>query len=158
MTDPGFEEISEIRKEFVLNREEKINKIKEIILNNIEVEAIVLFGSYAKKQERADSDIDIAIKPVKKTEKVELRKLQTIVEDAIDTDLHLINLNTIEEDFRYDILITGKTLYVKDEIAFWEYKFRAYSDYLELNEDRKIIVDKLMEGGTLYGKRASNNK
>ena len=63
-----------------------------------------------------------------------------------------INLDMVEEDFRYDILITGETLYARDEIEFWEYKFRAYSDYLELSEDRRIIVDKLKEGGTLYGK------
>ena len=135
-----------------MEREEKIKKIKEIILNKIEVDAIVLFGSYARNRERPDSDIDIAIKPTTNIEENILLELQNTIEDEIDTDLHLINLNIIEEDFRYDILITGKTLYVRDEIKFWEYKFRAYSDYLELSEDRKIIVDKLKQGGTLYGK------
>jgi len=135
-----------------LNREEKFKKIKEIILNSMEVEAIVLFGSYGREQERPDSDIDIAIKPVMEIDKIKLRELQNTIEEAIDTELHLINLNAIEEDFRYDILITGKILYQKDELAFWEYKLKAYSNYLELSEDRKIIVDKLKEGGTLYGK------
>lgn len=134
-----------------MEREEKLKKIKEIILNTIKVEAIVLFGSYARNRERPDSDIDIAIKPTTNIDKYELLKLQNDIEDAIDTDLHLVNLNSIEEDFRYDILITGKHLYVKDELEFWEYKFRAYSDYLELSEDRKIIVDKIKEGGNLYG-------
>lgn len=134
-----------------MKREEKLKKIKEIILNSIETEAILLFGSYAREKERPDSDIDIAIKPIMEIDKTKLRELQNAIEEAIDTDIHLINLNTIEEDFRYDILITGKILYQKDEASFWEYKLRAYSDYLELSEDRKIIVDKLKEGGTLYG-------
>ncbi len=134
-----------------MDREEKINKIKEIILNTVDVEGIVLFGSYARNRERPDSDIDVAIKPADSIDKNVLVELQDSIEQAIDTDLHLINLDLIEEDFRYDILITGKTLYVKDEIEFWEYKFRAYSDYLELSEDRQIIVKKLKEGGTLYG-------
>ena len=134
-----------------MEREEKINSVKKIILNKIEVDAIVLFGSYARGRETAESDIDIAIKPIKKIEKNELLKIQENIEDAIGIDVHLINLNSIEEDFRYDILITGKTLYAKDEVQFIEYKLRAYSDYLELSEDRQIIVNKLKEGGTLYG-------
>lgn len=135
----------------VLNREEKLEKIKDIILNSMEVDAIVLFGSYARNRERQDSDIDIAIKPSEKIEKTKLLKLQTSIEEIIDTEIHLINLNEIEEDFRYDILITGKTLYARDEVQFIEYKLRAYSDYLELSEDRRIIVNKLKDGGTLYG-------
>ena len=135
-----------------MERKEKIKKIKEIILNKIEVDAIVLFGSYARHRERPDRDIDVAIKPITNIKENILLELQNTIEDEIDTDLHLINLDMVEEDFRYDILITGETLYARDEIEFWEYKFRAYSDYLELSEDRRIIVDKLKEGGTLYGK------
>ena len=141
-----------------MERKEKIKKIKEIILNKIEVDAIVLFGSYARHRERPDSDIDVAIKPITNIKENILLELQNTIEDEIDTDLHLINLDMVEEDFRYDILITGETLYARDEIEFWEYKFRAYSDYLELSEDRRIIVDKLKEGGTLYGKWTSNIK
>jgi len=134
-----------------LDREEKISIIKEIILNSIDVESIVLFGSYARNRERADSDIDIAIKPKKSLTKQELINLQNIIEERLDMDMHLINLNLIEDDFRYDILITGKELYVEDELSFIEYKLRAFNEYLELNEDRQIIINKLKEGGTLYG-------
>lgn len=134
-----------------MERKEKIETIKEIILNRTEVEAIVLFGSYARNKERIDSDIDVAIKPEIQMDKIKLLELKNNIEEVIDMDVHLINLDWIEEDFRYDILITGKTLYAKDDIKFWEYKFRAYSDYLELSEDRKMIVDKIKEGGNLYG-------
>ena len=36
--------------------------------------------------------------------------------------------------------------------------FKTFSDYLELNEDRKTIIDALREGGTLYGKWISHIK
>lgn len=135
-----------------MNRDEIIDKVKEIIIKNVKVEAIILFGSYARGEEKFDSDIDVAIKPINKIDKVSLLKLQTTIEEEINLDVHLINLNMIEEDFKYEILITGKNLYVKNDIDFWEYKFRVFSDYLELNEDRKMIVDKIRNGGTLYGK------
>lgn len=135
-----------------MNREEIINNVKNIILQKVQVEAIVLFGSYARGDERQDSDIDIAIKPKKFMDKNEMIELQNAIEDEINLDVHLINLYTIEEDFKYDILITGKLLYVEDNLRFWNYMFKTFSDYLELNEDRKTIIDALREGGTLYGK------
>ena len=134
-----------------MEREEKINAIKNILLNKLEVEAIVLFGSYARNRERPDSDIDIAVKLKNETTKELLIGIQYDIEEIIDTDMHLINLDLIEDDFRYDILITGKELYVEDEIKFIEYKLRVFNEYLELNEDRQIIINKLKEGGTLYG-------
>lgn len=134
-----------------MKREEKIGIIKDIILNNIEVEAVILFGSYARNRERPDSDIDIAIKPKRDITRPELMRIQDEIEVKIDTDIHLINLNLIEEDFRYDILITGKEIYVEDETRFVEYKLKSFNEYLELNEDRQIIINKLKEGGTLYG-------
>ena len=134
-----------------MEREEKINAIKNILLNKLEVEAIVLFGSYARNRERPDSDIDIAVKLKNETTKELLMGIQNDIEEIIDTDMHLINLDLIEDDFKYDILITGKELYVEDEIKFIEYKLRVFSEYLELNEDRQIIINKLKEGGTLYG-------
>lgn len=97
-----------------MKRDEKIGIIKDIILNNIEVEAVILFGSYARNRERPDSDIDIAIKPKRDITRSELMRIQDEIEVKIDTDIHLINLNLIEEDFRYDILITGKEIYVED--------------------------------------------
>ena len=134
-----------------MEREEKLNTITKLILDNVPVEAIVLFGSYARNRERPDSDIDIAIKPKNELSKKEQLELQNRIEEAIDMDIHLINLDAIEDDFKYDILITGKELYVEDEINFIEYKLRAFNEYLELNEDRQIIINKLKEGGTLYG-------
>lgn len=135
-----------------MNREERLEKIKEIILKKFEVSAIILFGSYARNKERLDSDIDIAIKPKARLDKKELINLQNILEENINIDIHLINLDAIEEDFRYDILITGKELYVENQSEFLEYKLKAFNDYLELSEDRKIIIDKIKKGGTLYGK------
>ena len=44
-------------------------KIVKILLNNLECEAIVLFGSFARGTQNAESDIDIAIKVKKKLDK-----------------------------------------------------------------------------------------
>ena len=47
----------------MINIEEKIKLINTTILNKVQCEAIVLFGSYSRGTQNNESDIDIAIKP-----------------------------------------------------------------------------------------------
>ena len=98
--------------------EQKLNIIRKTILEKIECEAIVLFGSYARGTQNNESDIDIAIKPKKEVSKKELFYLSQEIEDRINIEVDLINLNNIGDGFRYEILINGKTIYCEDEFKF----------------------------------------
>ena len=128
-------------------------KIKEIILKKIECEAIVLFGSYARGTQNTESDIDIAIKPKNTIEKKDLYNTSLELADKLDKEIDLINLNSeIGDGFRYEILINGKTIYCEDEFKFEMYKLDMYREYLELNESRQMIIDRIKNGGDIYGK------
>lgn len=130
-----------------------VEKLKEILLGKLNnVEAIVLFGSYSRGKEKFDSDIDVAIKLSKPLEKDNIISLKNEIEEILGIDVHLIDLYSINEDFRYEILISGKTLYCKNEYEFEMYKLKCFSEYLMFSEDRKTIIDKVKNGGTLYGK------
>ena len=83
----------------------KNRKYKRISNQKIDCEAIVLFGSYARGTQNAESDIDIAIKP---------------------------NTNISKK--------------------------HMYREYLELNESRQIIIDRIKKGDSIYGEQSSNNK
>ncbi len=134
-------------------------KIKEILLKKIECKAIVLFGSYARGTQNAESDIDIAIKPKNKIDKKTLYNLSNELSDKLEKDIDLINLDDeISDAFRYEILITGKTIYCEDEFKFQMYKLDMYREYLELNESRQMIINRIKNGGDIYGKRSSSNK
>ena len=134
-------------------------KIKEILLKEIECEAIVLFGSYARGTQNTESDIDIAIKTKSKIEKKTLYKISIELSDELKKDIDLINLDDeISDAFRYEILITGKTLYCKDEFKFEMYKLDMYREFLELNESRQMIINRIKNGGDIYAKRSSSNK
>lgn len=130
-----------------------VEELKEILLGKLNnVEAIVLFGSYSRGKEKFDSDIDVAIKLSKPLEKENIISLKNEIEEILGIDVHLIDLYSINEDFRYEILISGKTLYCKNEYEFEMYKLKCFSEYLMFSEDRKPIIDKVKNGGTLYGK------
>jgi putative toxin-antitoxin system, toxin component len=128
-------------------------KIKELLLEKTECEAIVLFGSYARGTQNSESDIDIAIKTKNKIDKKTLYKISIELSDKLEKDIDLINLDDeISDAFRYEILITGKTLYCEDEFKFEMYKLDMYREYLELNESRQMIIKRIKNGGDIYGK------
>lgn len=125
---------------------EKLELIKKYLIDNFKCEAIVLFGSYSRNTQNAESDIDIAIKLKEKIGAKQLFCAKNELEDITNKDIDLIDLDNIQDGIRYEILINGITLYVEDELKFELYKLDMYREYLELNEARQIIIDNIKKG------------
>lgn len=125
---------------------EKLEIIKQYLINNFECEAILLFGSYARNTQNAESDIDLAIKLKKEIQPKELFEIKRKLEDILEKDVDLIDLENTQDGIRYEILINGITIYVKDELKFELYKLDMYREYLELNESRKYIQNIIKKG------------
>lgn len=130
---------------------EKLEIIKQYLIDNFECEAILLFGSYARNTQNAESDIDLAIKLKKEIQPKELFEIKRKLEDILEKDVDLIDLENTQDGIRYEILINGITIYVKDELKFELYKLDMYREYLELNESRKTIIDNIKKGEKSYG-------
>ena len=129
-----------------------IEQIKNKILKEIDCDAIVLFGSYSRETQNNESDIDIAFKTKNSISKKDLFYLQQQLEDISKKDVDLINLDNIGDSFKYEILITGKVLYCKNELEFELYKLDVYREFLDLNESRMSIIERIKRGDTIYGK------
>lgn len=125
---------------------EKLELIKKYLTDNFKCEAIVLFGSYSRNTQNAESDIDIAIKLKEKIGAKQLFYAKNELEDITNKDIDLIDLDNIQDGIRYEILINGIPLYVEDELKFELYKLDMYREYLELNESRQIIIDNIKKG------------
>lgn len=129
--------------------EEKLKELIKILNSEYNLEAIVLFGSYARNTQNKESDIDIAIKS---DEEININEMREKIEDFLKIDVDLINLDKINDSFKYEILINGETLYCKDKLKFELYKLDMYRNYLELNESRQDIINRIKNGGDIYGK------
>lgn len=120
------------------------DKIIEILNSNLNCDAIVIFGSFARGTQNKESDVDIAIKLSREITKQELYDISNKLADELKRDIDLVNLDTIENDgFKYEILINGEVIYCKDSYKFDLYKLDAYREYLDLNESRKDIIDEM---------------
>lgn len=93
--------------------EENVLKYVETICKSYKVEAIILFGSYAKGTEREDSDIDIAIvidefKDNIIDEEVELMKFRKGIDYRIEP--HIIRIDDykkVSNPFVKEVIDTG---------------------------------------------------
>ena len=131
--------------------DEIIEKIKQKILEVIDCEAIVLFGIYSRNTQNEESDIDIAFKSKREISKKEIFYLKQELEEVAKKEIDLINLDDIGDAFRYEILINGNTLYCENELKFELYKLDMYREFLELNEGRMSIIERIKKGDTIYG-------
>lgn len=135
-----------------------LEKIKNELIKEISPQAIIIFGSYARNTQNEESDIDIAIK-ANNINKEKLFNLTQKLEEIAKKDIDLVELDLIEnEGFRYDILMTGNLIYCNDQYKFDMYKLDKIRDYLELNEMRKPIIDRILKGDTIYGKSSSDSQ
>ena len=76
------------------------------------------------------------------------------MEEIVSRDVDLVNITdtNISEGFRYEILMNGIVLYCQDEYKFDMYKIAKCREYLDFNESRQEIIDRIKNGGTIYGK------
>lgn len=132
---------------------ETLNKIQEILIQKFNPLAIILFGSYARNSQNKDSDIDIAIIS-SNTDKKQMFYAKQKLEETFMKDIDLVNLKDINmsDGFRYEILMNGIVLYCSDAYKYELYKLDMFREYLELNESRQDIINRIKEGGTIYGK------
>lgn len=130
---------------------EILNKMVEYLKNEINPFAIILFGSYSRNTQNKESDIDIAIKG----NNIDLQKIYELkqkLEDISQKDVDLVDLDDISDVFRYEILMNGIKLFCQDDYKFDLYKLDMCREYLELNESRQDIIQRVKNGGSIYGK------
>ena len=130
----------------------QLNKAIEILKEEFNPIVIYLFGSGAKNRLRDDSDIDIAFLTDDEVDSYECFMKSQELADIFCREVDLINLNTSSTVFKAQVVGTGKIIYCRDETKRMYFEMRAFKAYAMLNEEREVILKKIKERGTVYGK------
>ena len=108
------------------------------------LQALYLFGSQQDGSAVSSSDVDIAYLSAKPLDNVVRWELSQQLARQLSKDVDLIELSQTNTVFRYQILSTGERLYGEGyEVEAFE--TLAYSFYLRFQEERKPIVDAIMQ-------------
>ena len=128
----------------------ELNKAIEILKEEFNPIVIYLFGSASRNELRKDSDIafltDNDVDPYKC-----FMKAQELA-DIFKREVDLININTSSTVFKAQIVGNGKRIYCSDDTKRMYFEMRTLKSYAMLNEEREVILKKIKESGSVYGK------
>lgn len=130
---------------------------KQLIIDTLkedipELQALYIFGSQVDGTATVSSDVDIAYLSQKTLSSMERWKLSQKLASSLSRDIDLIELSQTNTIFRYQILSTSERIY-GGEYEVENFETLAYSFYLRFQEERKPIVDAIMENKSVFGKR-----
>ncbi|MDO8509210.1 MAG: nucleotidyltransferase family protein [Nanoarchaeota archaeon] len=83
---------------------EEIKKIISPLLKNNGVKKAGIFGSYARGEQRENSDIDVLVKINDEFGLIETIRLKKILQDAINKKVDLVEYETIRPELKEIIL------------------------------------------------------
>ena len=126
--------------------------IKNVLIEKTAAFIIILFGSAADEKMRDDSDIDVAFLSEKSLSEYEVFIVAQELAAKLGRDVDLIDLSKASTVFKSIILGTGKIIYSADENRKHEFQIKTFKDYVILNEERKEVLDRIRERGTIYEK------
>lgn len=113
--------------------------------------AIYLFGSSVEGTPGLESDIDLAILPVQPLNPLERWNLAQDLANLLKREVDLVDLRKASTVMRMQVISSGQYLYESNRQERDRFEDYVFSSYARLNEERKEIIKKVQERGTIYG-------
>lgn len=128
--------------------------VETVLSHYLQTQAIYLFGSYAAGQERADSDVDIALllppEMAKRAGNLALSQLHLSLSEQLGKEVDLINLRQVSSVFQKEIIMAEQKIFCADTVAADEFEMLTLSFYQKLNEERREILAEFACTGRAY--------
>jgi hypothetical protein len=70
--------------------------------------------------------------------------------DLLKQPVDLVDLNKASTVFQAQVVGTGQIIYCTDEVRRMYFEMKVLKMYAKLNEERKSILDRIMESGSIY--------
>lgn len=120
------------------------DKVKEQVLlhlSSLEPELVILFGSYASGDYSDNSDIDIAFLSKQNLSNVDRWEVQERLAKELGIDVDLVDMKKANDVINFQIVSSGMVIYENDKTMSGFFMDMVYRRYLQLNEDRKEILE-----------------
>lgn len=113
--------------------------------------AVYRFGSWDTAQARGDSDIDLAILPIKALQPMATWELAHKLAEIVARDVDLVDLRSATSVMRLQVIAYGVRLYCAEPLTVELFETMVYSSYARLNEERHEILADIRQRGSVYG-------
>ncbi|KIL43464.1 hypothetical protein KP77_31700 [Jeotgalibacillus alimentarius] len=123
--------------------------IKKLV-ESLDPEFILLFGSHARSTARETSDYDIAYYPTKHIAPFNRLILKSQLSELLGAEADLVDLKTIDTVFAAQVYYDGECIYAKNEDLYHKEKIKSLAMYVDLNEMRMNILKDVEQRGRIY--------
>lgn len=124
------------------------NKIRDRLLEILpKLKAIYVFGSFAKGEANKDSDIDIGIISEDGLSPSLTFDIAQQLAVLLNRDVDLLDIEHVPLVMQFQIISTGKNIYAKYPLELLEFETRIISMYQRFNEERKYIIEEIVNSG-----------
>jgi len=112
-----------------------------------DVEALYVFGSFARGTASADSDLDLAV--LEPTPLAPLRRLEAQRELSVllDRDVDLVDLGAASSVLRSEVVNGGIALYARDPMRTLDFEARVLGEYADLLDATRALRDDMRTSG-----------
>jgi uncharacterized protein len=129
-----------------MNNEQVLEAIERMVLQHYPAaQAIYLFGSYQTEDEWPDGDVDVGVllphDAAKATRLLAISECKNRLAEVLGKEVDLVNIRLTSTVFQFQVVATGRLVYVGDEKAAQEFEMLTISKYQKLNEERRPILD-----------------
>lgn len=111
------------------------------------VEALYMFGSFARRTASADSDLDLAV--LQPTPLPPLRRLEAQRELSVllDRDVDLVDLATASTVLRSEVVNGGIALFTRDPMRMLDFEARVLGEYADLLDATRALREDIRASG-----------
>lgn len=134
----------------MLGEKWKESIVKEIV-EVINPDFIMLFGSHAKGTTHSESDVDLAYFGGKRLSSYERFIFTSELANLAGCEVDLVDISQIDTVFTMQVFEQGVPIYILNEDAFTSQRIRAYSMYAAFSERRKSLIESIKMGGSVFG-------
>lgn len=114
--------------------------------------ALYQFGSEAKGQAHAGSDLDLAFLSTAPISPVQRFDLEQDLASLFHRKVDLINLRQASTVMKMQVISSGKCLYSRNDGERDRFETWVYSSYARLNEERREILNDIQKRGSVYAR------
>ena len=128
---------------------EQLEKAIEYLAARFSPYAIYLFGSGAREELRADSDVDIAFLSIHAADTVDCFESSQDLYEIFKKEVDLVNLAIASTVFSMQVVAKGKLVFCNNDAQRMRYEMILFKSYAMLNEERREILNLMNERGNI---------
>lgn len=132
-----------------------IGAIRQVLSLRPDVRVAYVFGSVARGEQRASSDVDVAVLFAPAPQPRELDDLSTELERAVSRRVDLVVLNTAPPLLAHQVISTGHLIVVRHDDERADFEIRTLRRYMDTAHLRRVQHQYLRERAEAFRARAS---